>query len=130
MLHRNVRPADHRKGEYQPHGRSDAWHRLDLGVSTVALDDAVHLSEPETGSRLAFRREERLECPLANFCRHADARVADLDADFTIRRVRPNCEDATPDIGSRAVLTRFSSASRSSPAIPRTITPEARSRSN
>ena len=88
--HRRSTHYSERKDE--SHRRADSWHRLDFSVATVALHYAIHLGKAEPRARFALGGEEGLERTLADFGRHADSGVADLDADLAAGRIRPDCQ--------------------------------------
>src|SRR2546423_436379 len=58
----------------------------------MALPYAIHLGKAEPRARFALGGEEGLERTLADFRRHADSGVADLDADLAAGRIRPDCQ--------------------------------------
>src|SRR5688572_9585324 len=74
--------------------------RFDLDLTAVPFRDAVHFRETKPRPHLAFCREERLEGALADFGRHADARVADLEIDVVF-------DDRGPDAECSARLHRI-----------------------
>jgi hypothetical protein len=94
LFHADGRSTHDGERQHQPHGRPNSWHRLDLGVSTVSLYDAVYLGQAETGAGLALCCEKGLECALTHFGRHTNAGVSDFDAHLATGRVRPNGQRA------------------------------------
>src|SRR5436190_15985170 len=64
-------------------------------MPTMPLYDAVHLGEAKPRAHVTLGREERLKGALQDFGGHADARVADFDANVVIRYVGENAKRST-----------------------------------